>query len=309
MDNTLLTRRSVLKAAASATLALPLARRVAANPSAGAANIMFDSMGAQVQVQDQTGDRLTTWTKALAKHYVVNYTDFMQPIAPQLQGNGGSSLQDLFIVTTHQYTAVPNGSTPPAIRPNPIPSDYNFGYSSGDLGGILGWVEAGGGLLLFVNHSVFPNTGAGPYWPINDIQLAAALGITTVFAAIPLAEFTMTPNPRAPSQIIRNVTSIQALDSGGIVVDGGPNITTSTVLVPLPTGWQDEGPLGYHNADLAFAVLYTVGAGNVIVIGHSGITGNAGTDWPSPGEIDAADNFRFLMNCVAYLAAGAQKAG
>ena len=119
----------------------------------------------------------------------------------------------------------------------------------------------------------------------------------------------MTPNPQAPSQIITNVKAVQSLDSGGIVVDGGPNITTSTVLVPLPTSWQDEGPLKYSNADLAFAVLYTVGAGNVIVIGHSGITGNAGTDNPSQGQIGAVDNFSFLMNCVAYLAAGTQKVG
>jgi hypothetical protein len=304
MGNTLLTRRRVLQAAASATLAAPFVRRAAAaaNLAAGA-NIMFDSMGAQVQVQDQTGDRLTTWTRALAKRYVVNYTQYTQPIAPQLKG------QDVFIVTTHQYTAVPKGSTPPPIHPNPIPRDYNFGYSSCDLGGILGWVEAGGGLLLFVNHSDFPDQGAGPYWPINDIQLAAALGITTVFAAIPLAEYTMTPNPRAPSQIIGGVTAVQALDSGGIVVDGEPNITSSTVLVPLPTGWQDDGPLNYYNANLAFAVLYTVGAGNVIVIGHSGITGNAGTAWPSQGGIEAGDNFRLLMNCVAYLAAAARRAG
>ena len=309
MSNTLLTRRSVLKATASATLTAPLLHHAAAavNLSA-AASIMFDSMGAQVQVQDQTGDRLTTWTNALAKHYVVSYTDFTQPIAPQLQGNGGTSLQDVFIVTTHQYTFVPKHRTSPRIHPNPIPADYNFGYSYSDLGGILSWVETGGGLLLFVNHSDFPDDAPGPYWPINDIQLAAALGITTAFAAIPLAEFAMAPNPRAPSKIIRNVTSVQALDSGGIVVDGPPNITTSTVLVPLPTGWQDNGPLQYYNADLAFAVLYAVGAGNVIVIGHSGITGNAGTDWPSQGEINVADNFRFLMNCVAYLAAGAQKA-
>jgi hypothetical protein len=172
----------------------------------------------------------------------------------------------------------------------------------------LKWVEAGGGLLLFVNHSNFPNQTPGPYWPINDIQLAAALGITTVFAAIDLGGSTMTPNPQAPRQIIRNVTAIQALDSGGIVVHGSPNITKSTVLVPLPTGWRDSGPLKYRGTDLAFAVLYTVGAGNVIVIGHSGITGNANTDWPSEGEIGAADNFQFLMNCVAYLAAGALQA-
>lgn len=312
MRRALLTRRALLQtAAASATLAAPFVHGVRAAGSLyfGATNIMFDSMGAQVQVQHQTDDRLTTWTSALTKHYAVNYTDWKQPIAPQLEGNGGTTLQDVFIVTTHQYTSVPKHSTPPPIHPNPIPASANFGYSSDDLGGILRWVEAGGGLLLFVNHSNFPHQGTGPHWPINDIQLAAALGITTVFAAIGLSDFTMRPNPRAPSQIIGSVASVQALDSGGIAVDGGPNITTSTVLVPLPTGWKDSGPLKYRNADLAFAVLYTVGAGNVIVIGHSGITGNKGTDWPSQGQIEAPDNRRFLMNCVAYLAAGARKAG
>lgn len=310
MSRTLLTRRTVLQAAASMTFVAPFVHSVhaAGRLSFGVRNIMFDSMGAQVQVQNQTDDRLTTWTNALTKHYAVNYTDWQQAIAPQLEGNGGTSLQDVFIITTHQYTAVPKHSTPPPINPNPIPADYNFGYSSSDLGGILSWVEAGGGLLLFVNHSDFPDQGPGPYWPINDIQLAAALGITTVFAAIPLSGFVMKPSRRAPRQIIEHVRSVQALDSGGIVVNGGPNITTSTVLVPLPVGWKDSGPLNYHNADLAFAVLYTVGKGNVIVIGHSGITGNAGTDWPSPGQIEVPDNLQFLMNCVAYLAGRARMA-
>ena len=310
MRRILLTRRTVLKAAASMTLAVPFGHPAhgGETPSLDVANVMFDSMGAQVQVQNQTDDRLTTWTNALTQHYAVNYTDWRQAIAPQLEGQGDSSRQDVFIVTTHQHTAVPKDSTPPPIRPNPIPADYNFGYSSSDLGGILRWVEAGGGLLLFVNHSDFPGQGPGPFWPINDIQLAAALGITTVFAAIPLGGFTMRPSRKAPRRIMEGVRSIQALDSGGIVVDGGPNITTSTVLVPLPVGWKDSSPLKYHNADLAFAVLYTVGKGNVIVVGHSGITGNAGTDWPSQGQIEAPDNFRVLMNCVAFLADGARDA-
>ena len=59
--------------------------------------------------------------------------------------------------------------------------------------------------------------------------------------------------------------------------------------------------LGYDTGSLAFSVLYSVDAGNVIVIGHSGITGDTGTDWPSPGQIGAGDNLTFLMNCVAYL--------
>ena len=310
MSNTLLTRRSVLEAAAAATLAAPLVHR-GRSPGRPREYHVRQHGRPGSQVQDQTGDRLTTWTNALAKHYVVNYTDFTQPIAPQLQGNGGTTLQDVFIVTAHQYTKVPRDSTPPPIRKNPIPGKLPFRILSSDLGGILQWVEDRGGLMLFVNHSDFPSEGPNPYWPIYDIQLAAALGIITVYAAIGLTGYTMTPNQAAPSQIIGNVASIQALDLGGIVVDGVANITTSTVLVPLPAGWTDSGSLKYQNqnADLAFAVLYRVGIGNVIVVGHSGITGNAGTDWPSQGEIDAADNFQFLMNCVAYLASGAQRAG
>jgi hypothetical protein len=298
MSKTLLTRRTVLQtAAASAAFAAPFARGVdAAARCVNRPNIMFDSMGAQVQVQNQTDDRLTTWTNALAPLYTVNYTDWQQPIAPQLQG------QDVFIITTHHRTSVPANSSPPPLRPNPIPVNYNFSYSSSDLGGILSWVEAGGGLLLFVNHSNFPDQGSGPYWPIYDIQLAAALGITTVFAAIPLGGIRMNPNPDAPSRIIRHVRAVQAWDSGGIVVDGGASITTSTVLIPLPAGWHDSGPLKYENVNLAFAVLYSVGAGRVIVVGHSGITGNVNTNWPSLGQIEASSNFRFLMNCVAYLA-------
>ncbi len=174
-----ISRRALLSTAAAlptlSALVVPTAANVHLN-----LKIIFDSMGAQVQVQNQTKDRLTTWTNALKATYVVKYTNWKYPIAPRLRFN------DVFIITTHQYTSVPLNSTPRPKIANPIPADFNFGYSSSDLGGILSWVKAGGGLLLFVNHSNFPDQGPGPYWPINDIQLAAALGITTVFAAIPL---------------------------------------------------------------------------------------------------------------------------
>lgn len=277
-------------------------------------NIMFDSMGAQVQVQNQTLNRLTTWTNALTAAYGTppNYTKWQDPISPQLQGNGSSTMQDVFIVTTHQYTSVPGNSQPPPIKKNQIPKGTPFAYASTDLGGVLNWVLAGGGLLLFVNHSDFPGQQDYPYWPVDDSVLLATLGITTVFAAIGLQGSVMTPNPQAPSEIVGDIHRIEALDSGGIVVNNGPvllpNITSSTVLVPLPNGWTDSSPLKYHDANLAFSALYSVGRGSVIVIGHSGITGNAGTDWPSPGQIGVADNLKFLMNCVAYLGQGSQAA-
>ena len=57
----------------------------------------------------------------------------------------------------------------------------------------------------------------------------------------------------------------------------------------------------YDASALAFAVSYALGSGRIIVIGHSGITGDAGTPLPSQGQIGAADNLTFLMNCVAYV--------
>jgi hypothetical protein len=162
----------------------------------------------------------------------------------------------------------------------------------------------GRSLLLFTNHSDFPTQPAFPNWPIFDIQLAAALGITLVFAAIDLSRFTMAPNPNAPQAILEGVSAIQSLDSGGIVLDVIRDLNTCVVLTPLPNGAVDSSPLHYNPAKLAFAALYNIGkfGGKVIVIGHSGITGNEGTPYPSTGQIGDADNLRFLMNCVSYLA-------
>jgi hypothetical protein len=204
----------------------------------------------------------------------------------------------LIITTRHRAD---NPGFPPAIPPG-----VSFAYESKDLGGLYAWIhDEGGGLLLFVNHSAWPpiTETNPPSWPIHDIQLAAALGITTVFASIPLGS-PMSPNPDAPPAIIDGVASVEAWDSGGIVpvMSNG----SGTILIPLPTTSTDVSGLGYKTADLAFAVLYMLGKGKVIVIGHSGITGNYSNEveyqYPSTGQIDSGDNLKFLMNCVAYLA-------
>ena len=182
-------------------------------------DIIFDSMGVQVQVQNETGNRLNTWIASLQNAgHTVNFTDYTQPIAGQLEGNS------VLITTTHQWYQFPD--LPPAI-----PTGTNFGYASADLGGIQTWVANGGGLLLFVNHS--EPFGTGPYWPINDIQLAAALGITTVFASFDLSSSQMAPNPDAPAGIINGVSTIESVDSGGIA-PVRPDGLGGTVLIPLP---------------------------------------------------------------------------
>ena len=114
----------------------------------------------------------------------------------------------------------------------------------------------------------------------------------------------MTPYPHAPAAIRNGVSGIQSLDSGGVVMEVIRDLNTCTVLAPLPDGAVDSSPLQYNPAKLAFACLYDIGkfGGKAIVIGHSGVTGNEGSPYPSQGQIGDADNLQFLMNCVSYLA-------
>ena len=249
-------------------------------------NILFDSMGVQVEVQDETKKRLTTWYASLDKAgFKRSFTDYKKPLGPQLAG------QDVFIETTRQWADAPN--TKPAI-----PKSVCFSYSSEDLGALQTFVANGGGVLLFTNHSV--PLGQGPYWPIFGIQLAAALGISLVFATFNTASATLTPASTCPPEISKGVSKIFALDSGGIVPNLAAGGSKGTVLVGLPNV-PDQSGLGYHSSDLAFGVLYTFGKGKVIVLGHSGILGNEGTNYPAPGQIGAGDNETFVNNCVAYL--------
>jgi hypothetical protein len=150
---------------------------------------------------------------------------------------------------------------------------------------------------MFTNHS-YP-IGEGPFWPINEIQLAASLKIQLVFASFAPSgmedTLTMDPAEGAPGELVQGVKKVKALDSGGIVPGDG------TAIISRPTDCSDQSGLDYSPEQHCFAALYTFGAGKVIVMGHSGIVGNEGTRYPSRGQIGAADNLTFLNNCITYL--------
>lgn len=74
------------------------------------------------------------------------------------------------------------------------------------------------------------------------------------------------------------------------------------MLFPLPPDCSDGGPLQFSTLDLALAMLYSVGKGNIIMVGHSAIIGNEDTPWPSRKQIGAVDNLQFLMDCISNLA-------
>lgn len=264
-------------------------------------SILFDSMGVQVQVQNETNDRLTTWTKSLTGlGYTLSYTDYSKPISQQLDGI------DVLVITTHQYFQATAPPCTPPVKPDPIPSTQCFSYQSADLLGIPKWVNGGGGLLLFTNHSG-EQFEVAPLWPINDIALAASFGITTAFATfgtgVPQQALMMKSAPAAPAAITKGVSSVQAWDSGGILLPPSSGAGSGVPLVALPaTGCSDQSGLGYDPASYVFGALYPFGSGNVIVLGHSGIVGNQGTPQPSLGQICSGDNLAFLNNCIAYLA-------
>jgi hypothetical protein len=259
-------------------------------------NVLFDTMGAQVQIHNATGVRLTTLYNALnALSYTTTFTDYTTPISAQLAN------ADVLVILTHQFSQQP--AYPPAI-----PETTSFEFPEADLTGIPEWVQAGGGLLLISNHG---ESGAPPYWPVNDIVLAQQFGIKIVpaFFSLPtsgLTEMVMSPPsplqlppPPPPPRKLGALSNLQAWDSCGIAPGAG------RVIYPLPSNAVDSSGNNYKPADYAFAVSYPHGSGNVIVAGHSGIAGDNGTGWPSPGEIASGCNLTFLLNSIRYLGGGA----
>lgn len=261
--------------------------------------ILFDAMGAQVQVQQATGERLTTWFDSLTGlGYAHAISDPGKTLASQLAG------VDVYISLTRQRA-----------NPTEMPPGVDFSYTPDDLYALQEWVTRGGSILMFTNHSGFPDSpNEAPTWPIFEIQLAASLGIQLVFASFAPAggsptvpnpcprmhhaqTLSMGPSSGAPAELVAGVGQVQAWDSGGIVPGSG----TALIALPAAADCTDRSGLGYSPDLCAFAALYTLGAGKVIVMGHSGIVANDGTCLPSAGQIGYGDNRTFLDNCIAYL--------
>ena len=266
-------------------------------------NIIFDRLGAQVQVahdgHPEDSSRLDTLLTTLQDEgFNVKFTiDDDDSLSSQLDGN------KLFISTTRQYSGIDHSNVNGLANFSYVRT-FETGFVQNELKDIQDWLHEGNSILYFTNHNAF-HKETGPFWPVNDIQLAATFGITLSFATFtsPTGNLNMTVNPSAPAELIDGVKSVQAFDSGGICTKfKAPNLR-STTLVPLPENCSDTGILGYDKDDFAFAVLYEIGLNNgkIIFMGHSGIVGNDDTGFPSNGQIGSGDNLRFIMNCINFL--------
>lgn len=180
----------------------------------------------------------------------------------------------------------------PTRSPADIGSSPGTRYSTEELDDIASFVRMGGGLLLMTNHGDVPDRA--PDHTAEDARLAERFGITI--------ERTCFVDPAGPAEM--------AASAGHPVTDGVARVVTmttssligtdATVLVPLPPSMIercDRAPASGRS----FALAAERG-GRVVVVGNSGFIGTPGTALPNRGLLAVADNSRFVVNAIRWLA-------
>lgn len=261
---------------------------------------LFDKGSSQVQVQLETGVRLTTLFGAIEAQ------GWSYEIGPDRIDHASlADVDGLVVLTRHRATAP--GTT------NPFPPDWDFAFTTRELDAIRAFNTAGGGVLLISNHGPFSAANLRNDWTVYDRVLAAEFGVVIQPAAYQLRPPPLTmnggdlsANPVLQASILAGVTSIvpnnscavSSSDPGGLVIASiPPNAVNTSPTFP-------DGPAGQ-----SYAVLAGAGVGPVIVGGNSGIAANAGTGYPGPGRIGTGSNLRFLLNCLAYIGARVPRPG
>ncbi len=270
-------------------------------------NILFDSWSAQVLFQQAapnyptganypkpTGMRLNTLLGAMKSiglssncNWNVSFTN--PPItAAQLAGI------DVYVsLTRYQGTG--------------------FAYQAAELTAIENWVKTGGNILLMSNHGDFSLPVNSDNWTANDIPLAALFGVTLEnYSVQQRGNKTSTSDIMSVKNTIpylaNQAPTMTAHNSCIIIPPSAP--ATFTSIVEFPSGWNaycsktnkiTAPPTPY------FSILVpypggAAGAGQMLVMGNSGWTGDYGSPSPACGQIPMQNNLMFVLNCIGYLA-------
>jgi hypothetical protein len=194
-------------------------------------------------------------------------------------------------------------------EPDPPPDGTGFSYIDSELAALEDFVSQGGGILLMSDHGATEDI---PNWTENDAALASVFGVTlrNIFVTHKDPEHPERPeymvmemDPDLPEDIkylANQVAHISAHDS--CIMLPPPDFTP---LAKFPEGSTAYDRAVKHDIDLPnpyFSILVPFGAGNVIVVGNSGIVGDYGSPNPAPGLITMENNLMFFLNCVSYLA-------
>ena len=162
------------------------------------------------------------------------------------------------------------------------------------------------------DHGAFSERDPGDNWTENDAALASVFGITlrNIFVTFSnperpdLREYMLMEMKRDLPEDMRylanQVFNISSHDS--CIMEPPPDFTS---LVEFPEG-STAFDIATDNLiplpNPYFSILVPFGAGNVIVVGNSGMMGDYGSPSPAPGIVNLENNLNFFLNCVSYLA-------
>jgi hypothetical protein len=306
----------------------------------GIPNILFDSKSSQLEVQVQTGTRLTNLYHAIQKRGWQSSTTLLPASggdAPLLTIGLLNNYNVLCILTRLDQKAPPSpslGPYPEGSNPPPffrIFEQNSIQYWPEEITAILNFVYNGGGLLLISDHGPPSQKEIMDNQTINDCQLAAAFGVAIEPAMFvnPNGLIVMSGsclNSAFSANILDNVTSIVVHDCCAIFpFDQGAGFVP---VVSLPDGLNNVSPINNvppadaNGNTLAYALCNpNYGSGKVIIAGNAGIAGNSDHPYPSqglfytsppsvqlmpytspPSYLPTAQNDVFLLNCLEYLA-------
>ena len=268
--------------------------------------VLLDGQSAQAIVHRWDGVRLRDVCEALTETggFEVAFSDDGVPLSDQLQHVA------VFVITSRYGPPVAGEFAHPQERIRASGTRPEPAYSAEDLAAITGFVARGGGLLLMSNHGDLPGRNPAD-WTRHDRALGGAFGVS-----IEPAWFAGPPPDRAlPTIDASCLLTDHPIIRGGegdvpvrelvvgpcCALKGGPDAVPLVRLSPTMVDWRDGRPVNGHRFAVALDETQER-HGRVVVAARSGFLGSAGTEFPGPGLFQRADNRRFVVNAVRWLA-------
>ncbi len=214
------------------------------------------------------------------------------------------------------YVSLTRYINQPPVGDHFLPLTSGFSYEDFELTALEDFVMQGGGILLMSDHGA---TDQVPNWTENDAALASVFGVTLMNIFVTdqpdpncneYMVMEMNPDLRGDKRICHDAQSISYLANQVARISAHD----SCIMLPppdfTPLAMFPEGATAFDIAvndqiplpSPYFSILVPFGAGNVIVVGNSGMVGDYGSPDPAPGIVNLENNLMFFLNCVSYLA-------
>lgn len=285
-------------------------------------NILFDSWSSQVMFQRKpygypqdvahpsvTGRRLNTILGAMKSYGLSTGMEWNLSFTDSRITQSSLAGVDVYVSLTRYINEPPVGD-------HFLPLTSGFSYKDFELTALEDFVKQGGGILLMSDHG---ETDEVPNWTQNDAALASVFGVTLMNIFV-----TDQPDPNCNEYMVMEVNpdlrgderichheqsvsylanQVQRISAHDSCIMLPPHDFTPLVMFPegataFDIAVNDQIPL----PNPYFSILVPFGAGNVIVVGNSGMVGDYGSPDPAPGIVNLENNLMFFLNCVSFLA-------